>query len=902
MIDGTSSRPVSTTWVSGWQKRNEIFNVIIRSQKPHRLYRQLAMAVMMAIVAVFTLSAQRLSVHEKYRPGLINFSDNTAIQFSNSDHKVVEIAANDLAEDIELITGKRPPVNPPGKTRTTIIIGTLGKNPVIDGLIRTRKLDVTTIRGKWECFVIATVRRPTKDIENAVVIAGSDRRGTAFGVYEFSQMLGVSPWVWWADVKPDPKENLFVSPGRVVSREPTVKYRGIFINDEDWGLQPWSAKTFEPENGDIGPKTYAKVFELLLRLKANTLWPAMHEVTRSFNSFRENPKVADDYAIVMGSSHAEPMLRSNTTEWKADKNAFNFVSNPDGVTAYWEERARENGKFENIYTIGMRGIHDSPLIGTKSQEERIPLLEKIFGVQRGLIAKHTGKPAETVPQIFCPYKEVLADYRAGLKVPDDVTIVFPDDNFGYIRQFPTAEERKRKGGFGVYYHISYLGRPLSYLWLNTTPPALIWQEMSKAYDNGMRDLWIVNVGDIKPGEIGMEFFLQMAYDADRWKLDTQPNYLREWAAREFGDDKASPIADIMAEYYRLGFERKPEHLQWHLVNEPKKKSDLTEEETLARLERYAELVRKTDDLEGSISGHKKAAFYQLVQYPVRVSKLANERFFAAELAESYKVQWPADAREWARRSIAADQAIATETLYFNETLSNGKWRGLMSPEMGPGQWPSMRAIPPKVSLADLPAGTGRKPIAAEGFPPMPTNFPASNSFFAELVGSVSIEAEHFGSKTDRAGFGWQIIRGLGKTGDSVSVFPNVAKSFTADAPSLEYEIDVEGGDYTVEFYLLPTQPLVTGKGLRLAFAIDDQQPQMVIADAETEVTSRKWAANVLDQNTRAIAKRSITRGTHRLRVFAVDTGVVLDKIVMYKGGIPPSYFGPAEKRFFRTKK
>lgn len=823
---------------------------------------------------------------------IVSGTKTAQIIVSEDDFPVVKIAANALANDIFLITDKRPEVSNQAKPNS-ILIGTIGKTPVIDALVKSKKLNVSAIENKRESYLITTV-------SGNLVIVGSDRRGTAFGVFELSQRLGVSPWVWWADVLPEKRKTLSISAKNVVGKEPSIKYRGIFLNDEDWGLQPWAAKTFEPESGDIGPKTYAKIFELLLRLKANTLWPAMHEVTRAFNSFRENPKVADDYAIVMGSSHAEPMLRSNTTEWKADKNDFNFVSNPQGVTAYWEERARENGKFENIYTIGMRGIHDSPLIGTKTQAERIPLLEKIFGVQRGLMTKYTGKPAETIPQIFCPYKEVLADYRAGLKVPDDVTVVFPDDNFGYIRQFPTAEERKRKGGFGVYYHISYLGRPLSYLWLNTTPPALIWQEMSKAYANGMRDLWIVNVGDIKPGEIGMEFFLQMAYDADRWNLDTQPNYLREWAAREFGTGKAKAIADIMAEYYRLGFERKPEHLQWYLVNEPKKKSDLTEEETLARLKRYEELVRMTDDIEQTIPRHKKAAFYQLVQYPVRVSKHANERFFGAELAERNKTTWPGDAHYWAGRSIAADQWIAKETLYYNQTLSNGKWRGMMSPEMGPGQWPSMRAVPQKISLADFPAVSGSKPITTE-FVPTSIDLAASDSVFGESRGAISIEAENFRNKADVMDFGWRTIRGLGKTGDSVSVFPNVAKSFTANSPSMEYEIEVDGGGYTVEFYLLPTQPLVTGKGLRLAFAIDDEEPQVVIADADTEVSSRKWAANILDQNTRAIAKRAISRGKHRLRVFAVDTGVVLDKIVLDQGDLPMSYFGPAETRYRRTK-
>jgi hypothetical protein len=881
----------------------------MRSQQNHILPR-LAQSVAAILFYVIAASAQNLTVKSSYKPGdlkLVHGGHTASIQFSKMDHKVVEIAANDLAADIERVTAKRPPLNPKNGPATAIIIGTLGKNSVIDDLVRTRRLNVSPIQGKWECFLIATVKRPTNDVDNALVIVGSDRRGTAFGVYELSQMIGVSPWYWWADATPEHVDDLIISPGKKIGHEPSVKYRGIFLNDEDWGLQPWAAKTFEPETGDIGPKTYAKIFELLLRLKANTLWPAMHEVTKPFNSIPANRQVADDYAIVMGSSHAEPMLRNNVGEWKADKDDYNFVTNPTGVAAYWEQRAKENGKFENIYTIGMRGIHDSPLIGTKSQAERIPLLEKIFSVQRGLIAKHVRPDVETIPQIFCPYKEVLADYRAGLKVPDDVTIVFPDDNFGYIRQFPNAEERKRKGGFGVYYHISYLGRPLSYLWLNSTPPALIWEEMSKAYENGMRQLWIVNVGDIKPAEIGMEFFLQMAYDANKWSVENQHLYLREFAKREFGEKHAVLIAEILDIHYRLAFQRKPEHLQWFLPTEPPKKSDLTEDEIVERLNTYFDLRGRAESMYGTIPEAKRDAFYELVLYPVRAAALANERFFTAELATMYKEKWPGNARDLAKRSIEADVEITTQTSHFNETLAGGKWRNIMSPEMGKGQWPSMRSIPPKISLADFVSeNESRKPIATEERGSVIRNFPNASSFFGEFLNVVSIEAENFQKADPKNGFSWRTIPGLGKTGDSVSVFPNAARTFSdfrRDSPALEYDIAVGGGEYTIEFFLIPTQPLVAGNGLRLAFSIDDGEPQIVIADKDTEVSSRKWSQNVLDQVT--IAKHNFSMSasySRRLRVYAVDTGVVLDKIVISSAPRPVTYFGPKETRFKRSKK
>ena len=870
-------------------------------QNSYTLPRILSCALLCILSVVIPVASQQLSLRSQFRPRdfpLVHNGKAAPIIVSNADFKVAQIAASDLASDIEKVTGTKSVLIPNAKDQieAAVIIGTLGKSPLIHAVVK--RLDVSRIRGKWESYIIATVERPLPNIKSALVIVGSDRRGTAFGVYELSQMIGVSPWHWWADATPQRKTNLIVTGATITSREPSVKYRGIFINDEDWGLQPWAAKTFEPETGDIGPKTYAKVFELLLRLKANTLWPAMHEVTKPFNSIPANRRVADDYAIVMGSSHAEPMLRNNVGEWKADKNMYSFVTNPDGVTAYWEERVRENGKFENIYTLGMRGIHDSPIIGTKSQAERIPLLEKIFSVQRGLIAKHVDPDVETVPQIFCPYKEVLADYRAGLKVPDDVTIVFPDDNFGYIRAFPSEQEQKRKGGFGVYYHISYLGRPLSYLWLNSTPPALIWQEMNKAYENGMRQLWIVNVGDIKPAEIGMEFFLQMAYDANRWTIDNQHHFLRQWAAREFGDESSAEIASIMDEYYRLGFQRKPEHLQWYLPGEIQRPSDLAFWEISNRLSSYDRLAKRVAAIYPLIPTASKDAFYQLVTYPIRSAALANERFFTAELAQN-PMKSPPDVTDWAKRSIAADKAISAETTYFNQALSGGKWRGIMSPEMNPGQWPSMRSTPPKVELGEL-----RPEGDISYLPPVHHAGIKGGSVFSEVQGVISIEAENFLSSTTVARSSWRVIKGLGKTGDSVSILPARARSFAPTAsPSLEYQIDVEKtGDFDASFYLIPTQPLVTGRGLRIAFSIDGGEPQMVVVDNETEVSSRKWAQNILDETTIGSAKVNLTSGRHTLRIIAVDTGVVLDKIVLASGPLPESYFGPVETRFERVNR
>lgn len=979
-----------------------------------KLQTNIVLAALMTLglaVARPAVAQESSWVKGEYRRGdfkLVHGARAADILVSPEDFKVVSIAAGDLVADVERVTGRKPVlrVDASGASAHSVIVGTLGRSPLIDRLARGGKLDVKGLRGQWESFLVATVPDPLPGVRMGLVIAGSDRRGTAFGVYTLSEGIGVSPWHWWADVTPERKANLVVKAGVRLEGPPSVQYRGVFLNDEDWGLQPWAAKTHEPERGDIGPRTYARIFSLLLRLRANTLWPAMHKCTRPFNQFAENKQVADDHAIVMGSSHAEPMLRNNVGEWTDDPKRFDYTKNPEGVRNYWEERVRENGRFENVYTLGMRGIHDSPIQGPKTQGERVKLLEKIFDVQRGLLAEHAAPDVTSLPQIFCPYKEVLADYRGGLKVPEDVTLVFPDDNFGYIRYFPSPEERKHAGGFGVYYHISYLGRPLSYLWLNTTPPALIWEEMSKAYDYGMRKLWVLNVGDIKPAEVGTEFFMQMAWDISRWRRDNLPGFLKEWARREFGAAHADEIAAVMDEYYRLGFARKPEHLQWYLPGEPPRVSDLTSidygDEVQARLDAYDSLQSRADRLYAAMPSHRKDAFYQLVLYPVRGAALVNRRFFLTEKSALYAAQGRASAGAWAERAREADARMTAETVYYNERLAGGKWRHMMATEMKKGEWQSMRTTPPvtppavsqmkvpeeaglgvavegrleplrpdekdgalpvlsvftrdarfvdvfntgraparwtarashdwiKLSRAEgdlgddarievsvdwdrVPRGEGVKgalEISAAGAtrtvgvpvfnPPAPR--PEDVTGFVESGGAAAFEAEHFTGKVDRAGAGWQVIHGLGRTGDCVAVFPTTAASveparIAGESPVLEYRLHLfTPGKLTATVYLVPTQGLRPGQGLRYAIGLDDEPPQLAAAGAGVEVTSRPWALSVLNATTNGSSIHQVAAaGPHVLRIYMVDPGVVLDKIVLDAGGVRPSYFGPRETK------
>lgn len=457
-------------------------------------------------------------VKQNYELGdfkLVYQNTSAGIFYDQKDFKVVQIAANHLAKDIENVTGIAPLVYTDSEKikNHIVIIGTIGHNKLIDQFIKEGKIDTSGIAGQWETYALQVIQKPQRNITAALVIFGSDRRGTAYGVFKLSEQIGVSPWYWWADVPIQKKTNLVVQKGLYSEGPPSVKYRGIFINDEDWGLKPWASKTFDPELGDIGPKTYQKVFELLLRLKANHCWPAMHNCTNPFNYYADNKQVADDYAIVMGSAHCEPLLFNNATEWDTEKmGEWRYDTNKENVYQVLDKRVSENVKFENVYTVGMRGIHDEGMRGDLKLEEQIALLEQVFDDQRKILTTHINKKITEIPQVFIPYKEVMTLYNNGLKVPEDVTLMWVDDNFGYIRRLSDPLEIKRPGGAGVYYHLSYLGPPHEYLWLFSTSPALIWEEMKKAYEFNARQVWIANVGDIKPCEYGISFFLDLAWD------------------------------------------------------------------------------------------------------------------------------------------------------------------------------------------------------------------------------------------------------------------------------------------------------------------------------------------------------------------------------------------------------
>jgi len=728
---------------------------------------------------------------------------------------------------------------------------------------------------------------------------------------------------------PVQKKNFLSLRGDILKQgAPAVKYRGIFLNDEDWGLRPWAAKTLDPETGNIGPKTYARVFDLLLRLRANYLWPAMHPDTAAFNSFPADRELADEYGIVMGSSQCEQMLRDNIAEW--DEKVFgeyNFAANPKGVLQYWEQRVRENGKFENIYMLGMRGIHDSGMPGGGTGREKAARLQTIIAGQREMLARLINTNVAVVPQIFCPYKEVLPLYRLMTNLPDDIMLVWPDDNYGYIRQFSDARERARSGRAGVYYHVSYWGLPRDYLWLCSTPPALIAEEMTKAYDYGADKVWMLNVGDLKPAELDLEFFLNLAWNPHAWNGTNTYELLEKQLARDFeqihpgtagifplaspkggegrGEEvqgfpaqipspqpsprlggeresrtvSAHEITSILAEYYRLNFQRKPEHMGWPTNNL------FSADEAAQRLDAWRKLSVRVDAVEKQLAPESHDAFFELVGYPVKAAAAMNE-----------KILNPAGAPE-------AQNEIQRLTDAYNNLIAGGKWRNMMSSNPR-GQVDVVAGVSPAVDPGVPPGGTapahagnldtngipgGRMPLSTAAGTPAATS---TGSDFIERNHCIVMEAEQASTFVPGADARWRKIIGLGYNGEAVSVFPTLVpvrdtpEKILAESPCLQYRFSIQHpGDWRFTVRALPTFSVETGQPQRYAIAVDDAPPQIISLPMSQSENNRRWQENVLRNAALATSVHAIAHpGLHTLKIWMVDPGIVVDAILGEGGG------------------
>lgn len=822
-------------------------------------------ALLLSCCFVFLIGdAQDLTVSFSPKTGyfpLLNTKQVSAIYYNAEDHKVISIAAEALQNDLFEISGKKPLLHSSGdiKNDYPVIIGTIGNSGFIDALIKNKKLSVAKIAGQWESFTIQVVDHPFPKTKKALVIAGSDRRGTAYGVFELSKRLGVSPWTWWADVHPTKRSAIYIQSGKFIQPSPSVKYRGIFINDEDWGLQPWAAKNMDTDIKDIGPKTYAKVFELLLRLKANYLWPAMHPCTKAFYYYKDNPKVADDYAIVVGASHCEPMLRNNVFEWAENfeheygkkPGEWRYDLNGPEIYKYWEDRVKESKNFESVYTIGMRGIHDGSMPGPKDMPGKVTLLQKVIADQRTLLKDNLTNNASTVPQIFCPYKEVLNVYRNGVQLPDDVTVVWADDNHGYIRQLSNEAEQKRSGRSGIYYHLSYWGSPHDYLWLSTISPALISYEMTKAYDYGADRLWVFNVGDIKPAELELQFAMDLAWNVAQWPPQKATEYIRKWAEDIFGKEVAEDIADIKAEYYRLAAEGKPEHLG--SVN-------FTQEQESLRLAAYEEIVKEAEAIKAKIPARLQDAYFQLIYYPVKGAALMNEKIFHAKQSLRPGLTKEA-ALALSKKATQAFEEIQKLTANYNTGIAGGKWNGMMS--WHPRDLPVFKM--PKTATVDYLDSVQKafaKATEQQGLP----------------KGTLPIRAKDYHTKKE-FGNKLQTIEGLGVGGSGVSIasFQPVAfDSSLSNTSHTAYQLKMSPGKYIIRIKCLPTQSVNNDGKLLFGISWNDQKPQLLNIHAESE--SRQWKENVLRGYAEAILPVNATHEDNLLRIYFPEPGFVVNQM------------------------
>lgn len=657
------------------------------------------LAALLCLAAAFPLRAQVSLSETTSGRNVFPLSAKTcaAIMYDAvSEPSVVGTAVGLLASDIEKVTGRVPSVSGngsvPASCRYAVIAGTLGHSSLIDALVRDRKIDVSSISGDWERYAVRLVEAPLKGIRRALVVVGSDRRGTAYGLLSLSRAIGVSPWYWWMDAPVEHRNSIYLSVNAYDAATPSVKYRGIFINDEDWGLLRWAKRNFEKELGNIGPKTYEKVCELLLRLNANMLAPAMHEASTAFYQIPQNKEVADRYGIIITASHCEPLLLNTASEWHKDRYGdWNYNTNSERIDSVLNARVVETSPYENAYVIALRGLHDRAMSGGESLDSRKATVQRALLNQRKILSDVLGKDASEIPQFFTPYKEVLDVYNQGLELPDDVTIVWPDDNYGYMKRLSGPKEQLRSGRSGVYYHSSYLGRPHDYLWMNTTSPTLMYEELRKAYDSTADRYWLLNSGDIKSCEFAVDFFLSMAYDIDSFSYERAASYRSEWLCGMLGEKNRDTYRSIFDEFYHQAFIRKPEFMGWGYQwttdrhgNERNTDTDFSfanYREAERRLEAYRKISSETETLMAQLPSSHIPCFYQSVYYPVKACELMSRMVLSGQKNRWYALQRRAAATAAADEAIRCHDSLRVITEGYNSLL-DGKWNHVMT--MGQG--------------------------------------------------------------------------------------------------------------------------------------------------------------------------------------------------------------------------
>ena len=830
---------------------------------------------------------------------LVTPQEVAALCYDRNEHAGVVRAIRDLQEDVLRVTGRSPRVTLEKGAALPVIIGTLGRNALVTDMVERGILRAEDLNGKWESFVIAVVDNPAAGMSRALVIAGSDKRGTIYGIYELSRRLGVSPWYWWADVPVKRRKAAYVKADTyVASGEPKVKYRGIFINDEFPCMTEWAREKF----GGLNSQMYAHVYELLLRLRANTLWPAMWGSFKEYkplvsvptdadglsagNCFNEddldNPRLADEYGIVVGTSHHEPMQRSQQ-EWIRHKDEYgngewNWLTNKEAIKRFFREGIENTKDYESMVTIGMRGDEDRPMTDAGSREANFRVMEEIIAEQRKIIRKATGRPAEELPQVWTLYSEVLDYYDGGLNVPDDVIIMLCDDNFGHVRRLPALDEERHPGGYGMYYHVGYYGAPRASKWLTMSALPEMWEQLSATYDYGVDKFWILNVGDIKPHEYAIDFFMEMAWNPDTFRVDNLQDYAEKFCAMQFGERQAREAAALLSAYGRYASRVTAEMLDAETYNLESGEFKAVRDEFMA-LE--ARALRQYLTLDAACHD----AYKELVLFPIQGMANLYDMYYALAMNRKLAVEGNAEANVWADRVEACFVRDSLLCYDYNHYVADGKWNHYMDQvHIGYTSWhaPRYNRMPEVKHVAERQDGL------------------LTGYVFREKAGVVSMEAEHVFAVENAAEAAWTVIPGLGRTLSGLALMPYTAAT---DGARADYRMRIDAVRDSVDVYLTfaATMPFLPG-GHHASVALDGGGEATIGLNQDLTWENKYTlmyptaAARIISKRVRLLLPETSDR-MHTLTYRPLQPGIVLEKVIVDCGGYERTHLGMPESPY-----
>ena len=815
------------------------------------------------------ISADRFTLIEKANP--------TKILIASDELKGIRIAAENLQADFARVSGQKAELlttTPAGKC---IITGSL-QSTYIQQLVNAGKLNAADLKGKVEKYLMTVVENPLPGVDEALVIAGSDMRGTIYGIYELSEQLGISPWYDWMDVPVAHQENLSLAKGTYTAGEPAVRYRGLFLNDEAPCLTSWVKNTFGTEYG--GHEFYARVFELILRLRGNYMWPAMW----GWSFYADDPlnsPTANDMGVIMGTSHHEPMAR-NHQEWarhRAEYGEWDYVTNQKVIDQFFREGIQRAKNTEDLITIGMRGDGDTAMGAKEGHDDEfvsndaatIKLLEKIVKNQRDIIAKETGRPAKERPQVWALYKEVQRYYDKGLKVPDDAIILFSDDNWGDIRRLPSAEERKHKGGFGMYYHVDYVGAPRNSKWLNVTPIQHMWDQLTLTYQYGVDRLWVLNVGDLKPMEYPISLFMDMAWNPTEYTAANLLDHPRQWCAQQFGDEQGDEAARILNLYSQYAGRVTAEMLDAKTYNVETGEWKQVADEFM-RLE--AEALRQYL----SLPAEARDAYSQVILFPIQALGNVYQMYYAQAMNQKLYAEGNPEANVWADRVEAAFERDAELCRVYNKEMSNGKWDGMMT----------QKHIGYVIWNDNFPADTCPKVSRFENTDEMEGQYTYKPS-----NGYIAMDAAHYYSTENPAEASWTLIPFMGRTRSGISLQPYTADT---DGGSIAYRMEIPEGHEEVDVRVITASTLAFKRSAGHRYTVGFEGEEAVEVNFNGELNEEPEnvyrimyptvASRVIEKTVRLKAGAA---GTKTLVIKPLDPGVVLEKIVVDLGGYQPSF-------------